>query len=159
MQYATLESVLVVVFGVKKADLGAFRARLRHLRTLGIPMVRRPGSGSKIEYDRSHVIQVAMALAFEEAGVSPADAAEIARKTAANAITEARRNKEPFFIGAAQSGGLGKDTRWVYGLGTGGGFLGMTEFAESVALIRSATLVNVGLLIGQVDRALSFVPD
>ncbi len=77
-RYGEVEQALVEQFRVAPDRLGAFRARIRHFRTLGVPSVEKVGSGSKGEYSRLHVVQLSLALRLGEMGVAPRMAAAIA---------------------------------------------------------------------------------
>ena len=66
-------------FRVASEDMPAFRARLRHLRNLGVPTIPPPGSGQKIDYERSHAVQLLIALETELLGLTPLDAASFSR--------------------------------------------------------------------------------
>jgi len=68
--YAQLESVMVRVFDVPDDEIGAFRARIRRLRDLGIPSVPRIGSGSRNKYETENMIELAIALAMLSVGVA-----------------------------------------------------------------------------------------
>jgi hypothetical protein len=70
-QYGQVEAALARVFEVKFEDASAFRARLRHLRNLGVPSVSSPGSGRKAKFERAHAIEMLIALQFEALGLPP----------------------------------------------------------------------------------------
>ncbi len=79
-QYKHLELALANVFGVPKRDLPAFRARIRHLRNLGVPPISKLGSGQRVRYTRSDVIQLMIALEVELLGLPPQLAAGFSRQ-------------------------------------------------------------------------------
>jgi hypothetical protein len=74
-RYKHVELALAENFGVQPEDMPAFRARMVHLRKLGVPKTERPGSGRQIVYERSHAMQILLALEFEFLGFSPKMAA------------------------------------------------------------------------------------
>ena len=78
MQYAQFEEALVQIFSIRETDLGAFRARLRHLRNLGIPNIPKRGSGNTVYYRRKDLLVTFVALALQSLGSAPTISAEIA---------------------------------------------------------------------------------
>ena len=74
-QYKDLELAMARNFKVNMQDLPAFRARIRHLRNLGVPKHKKPGSGQKISYSRADAIQLLIALEAELLGLPPKVAA------------------------------------------------------------------------------------
>jgi len=80
MQYRQFEEVLVEMFSIDETGLGAFRARLRHLRNLGIPNVPKHGSGNAVNYRREHLFTTSIALAVQTLGFAPTVSALIAQQ-------------------------------------------------------------------------------
>ena len=78
MKYGQVEIALVRLFEVDKPRLGAFKARLRHLRNFGCPSVEKVGTGSTAEYSQLHALQLAIALAIGQTGLSPKYSAGLA---------------------------------------------------------------------------------
>lgn len=78
-RYRHIETALATVFKILPEGMGAFRARLRHLRNIGVPELPKPGSGEQIEYTRGHAIEILLALELEALGVSPRHAAAHAK--------------------------------------------------------------------------------
>jgi hypothetical protein len=66
-----VEAALAQVMNVKPQDLGAFRARLRHLRNIGLPRLPKIGSGKAIDYSTRHALEMLLALELEDAGQTP----------------------------------------------------------------------------------------
>jgi hypothetical protein len=61
--------------------MGAFRARIRHLRNIGLPpRLPQPGSGKQIPYTRNQALAILLALRLEEVGHTPETAARWAVK-------------------------------------------------------------------------------
>ena len=63
---------------VKPRAMGAFRARLRHLRNIGLPRLPSPGSGRPIDYSRQQALAMLIAVELEKVGQSPKQAARVA---------------------------------------------------------------------------------
>jgi hypothetical protein len=82
MQYRQFEEALVQMFSIREASLGAFRARLRHLRKLGIPNIPKRGSGNTFIYRVEDLFTTFVALALQTLGSTPTISAMIANATA-----------------------------------------------------------------------------
>jgi hypothetical protein len=82
MQYRQFEEALVQMFSIRIASLGAFRARLRHLRKLGIPNIPKRGSGNTLVYRVEDIFTTFVALALQTLGSAPITSAIIARGAA-----------------------------------------------------------------------------
>lgn len=80
--YKQVETALADVLEVKPDDMGAFRARLRHLRNLGLPELPTPGSGQRIDYSDDQAFVMLLALELEDVGLAPRSAATIAQSIA-----------------------------------------------------------------------------
>src|SRR6185312_7244014 len=78
MQYREFEQALVEMFSVDETYLSAFRARLRHLRKLGVPDVPKRGSGNASSYSQGHLFITSVALTIETLGYTPTTSALIA---------------------------------------------------------------------------------
>lgn len=74
MRYKVLEAAVASVLEAG-GDLGAFRARMRHFRNLGLPRTDRPGKGGVIEYGRKDAFEVLVAMQLNVMGVNPKSAA------------------------------------------------------------------------------------
>lgn len=85
MQRKEFEEALIHMLGISAAGLGAFRGRLRHLRTLGIPDVPKRGSGNAVTYRKEDLFTTLIALALHSLGFAPTTSAIIARQAARNA--------------------------------------------------------------------------
>ena len=97
MQYGQFEETLVRMFAIKKNNLGAFRARLRHLRSLGVPKVPKRGSGNTAIYKTEDLLATFVALALQTLGSTPTVSAEIA-KFAAQYFDKLRSQDEDIFL-------------------------------------------------------------
>jgi hypothetical protein len=82
MQYRQFEEALVQMFSIREANLGAFRARLRHLRKLGIPNITKRGSGNTFIYRAEDLFTTFVALALQTLGSAPTISAVIANAAA-----------------------------------------------------------------------------
>jgi hypothetical protein len=79
MQYRHFENALIGMLGIEEVELGAFRARLRHLRKLGVPNVPKHGSGNTAIYQKVDVFSTFIALALQTLGSNPTVSALISR--------------------------------------------------------------------------------
>jgi hypothetical protein len=87
LRYYHIEAALAALMGIDQNSIGAFRARLRHLRNIGVPVLPNPGSGRPIEYSRRHALELMIALELEKLGQSP-------RSVAMNAPSIVRQLRE-----------------------------------------------------------------
>lgn len=78
IRYKNVEEALTRIFKVSDDDLGAFRARLRNLRNLGIPQLPKTGSGTQIAFTRGQLIEMLIALELSRLGIPPRFVREIA---------------------------------------------------------------------------------
>jgi hypothetical protein len=70
--YAQAETILARLHDVNSEhQIGAFRARLKHLKRLGIPLRSHPGRGAKIGYTREHLYQWSFCLECAQFGFDP----------------------------------------------------------------------------------------
>ena len=70
--YADIERVLAELhFQHVDEKLPAFRARLKYLKKLGVPLEEKPGKGRHISYSREHMYKIALALEFCQLGIPP----------------------------------------------------------------------------------------
>ena len=69
--YADIEAALAKLYGAEHVRETTFRARLKHLKRLGLPS-RRPGKGTRLRYTKaSDILQLVVACEFAELGVDP----------------------------------------------------------------------------------------
>lgn len=97
LRYKDVESGLVSLFGVPKNWLGAFRARIRHLRNIGVPELERVGSGTQLTYTRAQVLELVLAIELEQSGVTPRSVAKLA-KFAAQAFAKKPSREKIYMI-------------------------------------------------------------
>jgi hypothetical protein len=72
MEYRTLEARLAKLHQISDDGLGAFRARLRVLREMGIPPIPKVGKGARANFRDSDFGEVHLALTMSEFGLPPA---------------------------------------------------------------------------------------
>ena len=71
LRYKHVEAALARYFDVPEKQIGAFRARLRYLRKIGVPELAKVGSGSQLTYRREQAIEMMLALQVSQLGASP----------------------------------------------------------------------------------------
>jgi hypothetical protein len=69
--YGDIEIALIRTLGIKLERIDAFRARLRHMRNLGVPSVPKVGSGRKIMFSYSQALEMLITVALEHGGYTP----------------------------------------------------------------------------------------
>ena len=74
-RYGGVEAALAEALQIEPESMGAFRARLRHLRNLGVPDLPKIGSGSVAAYSREQALEMLLALELENVGKAPRVAA------------------------------------------------------------------------------------
>lgn len=75
LRYQHIERALAGWYGISHSDMKAFKARIRHLRNLGVPSVEKVGKGTQLTYTRRHLWEIFIALELTKIGISPATAA------------------------------------------------------------------------------------
>jgi hypothetical protein len=77
--YGELETLIARFYGASaKAQVGALRGRIRHLRRLGLPIGVAPGgSGRKIAYGKEQVYELGFCLQLEQLGIDPSLAVDL----------------------------------------------------------------------------------
>lgn len=66
-----VETAVAKAHGIREDSMPTFRARLRHLRNLNVPMIPNVGSGSRVEYTIDHVRQMFLAIELQQFGMAP----------------------------------------------------------------------------------------
>ncbi|HEX3666191.1 MAG TPA: hypothetical protein VHU23_13285 [Rhizomicrobium sp.] len=87
-KYKIVELSLARVFGVLDADMPAFRARIRHLRNIGVPAVPKVGTGRTVDFSREHIIQLLIALEAELLGLPANQAAALSRQALSELLSK-----------------------------------------------------------------------
>jgi hypothetical protein len=80
LRYQHVEAVLSEIFRVTDAGRMAFRARLRHLRNLGLPELPKVGQGIQLTYRTRHLHELLFALELEEFGLDPIKAVAFVKR-------------------------------------------------------------------------------
>jgi hypothetical protein len=78
LRYRDLETALGEMLGIKRDAMGAFRAKLRHLRNIGLAHWPKPGSGQQIDYSKRQALEILVALKLGDLGQAPKNAAILA---------------------------------------------------------------------------------
>jgi hypothetical protein len=97
MQYGQFVKALIQMFSIHERDQGAFRARLRHLRSLGVPKIPKRGSGNIITYRTVDLLAAYVGLALQALGSTPKISAEIA-KFAAQYFEKLKSRHDEIFL-------------------------------------------------------------
>ncbi len=77
LRYGQIEAALADALDIKEAAMGAFRARIRYLRNIGVPSVAGPGKGKVITYELRHALEILLTLELQNVGQSPTAAAAL----------------------------------------------------------------------------------
>jgi hypothetical protein len=85
-----MELALADVLGISTERLGAFRARIRHLRDSGVPVLPKPGTGSFIDYTAAMALELLVALQLEAVGHAPKHIARMAAKIVEDYLPDER---------------------------------------------------------------------
>ncbi len=76
--YGEIEAAIAQVLKIEPADVPALRARLRHLRNMGLPDIPNPGSGRKILYTTFQAMEMLIAVVLQHNGMTSRHAAIMA---------------------------------------------------------------------------------
>jgi len=174
--YGVVEAALAEVLSIEPERMKAFRARLLHLRNLGVPSVlAKPGSGRKIAYSLRQVLEMLFALVLEDGGFTPRGAKTIGPKMMR--AFESKRSRR------AQEGLAEEDiyfstvTRTAVGWGgstsdkiievepsSGYGFVTCVGFGELTHYLENnlkhsntSFLINASVLVAKMEKALTTV--
>ena len=83
LRYGEVEAVLVSIFCISEGDLKAFRAKLRHMRNIGIPCgLGEPGKGAVLRFSKQQVLEMLISLDLQYSGWSPYDTSSYAKEMA-----------------------------------------------------------------------------
>jgi hypothetical protein len=77
--YARIETALARVYGAEDVQKSTFSGRLKHFRKLGVP-ARKPGKGTRIEYEDADLWQLMICLELSEFGIDPTLIVKIVRR-------------------------------------------------------------------------------
>jgi hypothetical protein len=143
LQYKHIEAALAEVMQVKPKSLPALRARLRHLRNIGLPILPKTGSGRPIQYSRHHALEMLIAIELEKVG----QAAKNAAMLAASIVRQTPYGQH-----------RGKDSYVIIGEGKHGYVLaiGRRQFMQAMRLAPETFLsINVSACVTKLDAALN----
>lgn len=79
LRYGEVEAILAAVKNIGPDGLPAFRARLRHMRNIGVPEgLPQTGRGGVLRFSKDQVLEMLWCLDLQEMAWSPKDAANFA---------------------------------------------------------------------------------
>lgn len=99
--YAQVERILAELHAQPPSRLPAFRGRLKYLRKLGVPLEEGPGKGTRFQYSREHLYQMALGLELTQLGIGPDISAEMAKyqwPKLHKHFRRAEKHEGPFFL-------------------------------------------------------------
>ena len=99
---------------VKDEEMGAFRARLRHLKDSGVPDVPKVGKGKQNWYTRDDAVRMYVALKMMQYGITPKAAAFLI-----NDLGNSLHHPAVSAMGAGPVGPLGEDVFYIIGYPAG----------------------------------------
>ena len=144
LRYGHIEAALVEVLGIKPSARPAFRARIRHLRNLGLPELRAPGRGFHLEYTRRQALAMLAALQLENVGQAASDAVDIAESMVRQAPYGQHNGLDCYvYVGVIEKG---RQYTMAFGLE---GVVKMMKRAPEVLL-----LLNLSACVRRLDPAL-----
>ena len=144
LQYKLVEVALAATLEVPTNRMGAFRARLRHLKNLGLP-ADKPGSGKQIAYSRRQVLELLIALEIENLGVAPKRAAMLAPSIVRQA-PYGSFNGHDQYVAISPSD---REPRYTVALG----FQPFLQFLKSSP--RAFSVINVSACARSLDQAIA----
>jgi hypothetical protein len=80
MQYATVESAFMSLYGIAEPGRIGLRARMKRLAQLGVPVAEGLGSGARRDYTLDHLNELLLALEAEQLDLGPVVAARLIKK-------------------------------------------------------------------------------
>jgi hypothetical protein len=142
LRYKHVEAALAEVLKVGPKAMGAFRARLRHLRNIGLPRLPSPGSGRAIDYSRQQALAMLIAVELEKLGQSPKQAAVLAQSMMRQSPYGQHEGKDCYVGVSEHSAGY----TMAYGLD------GVTRLLKSAPAV--LLLINISACVRRLDAAL-----
>jgi len=174
--YGVVEAALAEVLNIEPERMKAFRARLLHLRNLGVPSVLpKPGSGRKIAYSLRQVLEMLFALVLEDGGFTPRGAKAIGPKMMRAFESERSRRaleglaEEDIYMftvtRTAVGWGASTPVKIIevepssgYGFVTCVGYGELTHYLENHLKHRNTSLlINASVLVAKMEKALTKV--
>jgi hypothetical protein len=80
LEYRDIEARLAELHSIHEEDLGAFRARIRVLRNMGVPDLPRVGKGARVGFSPDDIAELHLVLTLGEFGLPPARIVQIITK-------------------------------------------------------------------------------
>ena len=81
LRYGEVEAILASVHWIYPGEIKAFRAKLRHMRNIGIPEgIGEPGKGKVLRFTKEQVLEMLISLDLQAAGWAPYDTQQIVSK-------------------------------------------------------------------------------
>ena len=150
LRYKHIEAAVFAVAGVQPEAIRAFRARLRHLRNIGLPELPSSGSGKHIVYSRRQALEILIALQMENIGHKPQSAAIISQSIVRQSPYGQHQGNDCYVIASAPSEGR-PEYKMMYGL------------VDAPKIMKSGpdifTVVNVSALIRKLNMMFDRSPD
>jgi hypothetical protein len=146
LRYKHVERALVDVERVPQKEIGAFRARLRHLRNIGCPALPASGSGTHITYSGRQTLEMLIAIELENSGHKPHSAATLAGSIVRQSPYGQHERKDCYVVPSAPSENQA-EYKIMYGLEDVYKFMKRTN-------PRLFTAVNVSALVRELETAL-----
>jgi hypothetical protein len=79
LRYGEVEAILATVKNIPSEGIPAFRARLRHMRNIGVPMgLPQTGRGGVLRFSKDQVFEMLWCLDLQEISWPPKEAAKFA---------------------------------------------------------------------------------
>jgi hypothetical protein len=145
LRYKNIETALIDVAGVEPKAIGSFRARLRHLRNIGLPKLPASGSGTHITYSRRQALEILIAVQLENIGHKPHSAAILAGSIVRQSPHGQHERRDCYVIPSAPTENR-DEYKIMYGVE------GVSKFMRASPDI--FTVVNVSALVRRLDMAL-----
>lgn len=87
LRYGEVEWLFLTIYNVSDDDEKAFRAKLRHMRNIGIPSgIGKIGRGRNIRFSKKQLLEMLFSLDMQNIGMSPSDTRELSRLYAEEAV-------------------------------------------------------------------------
>jgi hypothetical protein len=142
LRYKHVEAALAEVANVRPVDIGAFRAKLRHLRNIGLPRLPSPGSGLPIAYSRRQALEMLLAMELGNIGQAPKSAALLAQSITRQAPYGQHAGKDCYVVLSEAKPGY----TMAYGL---------SDLSKAMAIAPDIFLtINVSACVRKLDQAI-----
>jgi hypothetical protein len=96
--YGQVEAAIAEVQSIQPENIGTLRARLRALRTIGVPQLPKTGSGKKLPYSRGMAFEMLLTLELDHAGFPPRIAALAAPKIRNYLSSDVDEAEKDFYV-------------------------------------------------------------